>query len=326
MEDYPEYKFVSNGGRGGEDDLVRERYIQAGMFKDGIMYGIKQVIHHENQILFVDKNASGNINEKIESRLNKYFNNKVDVSVEIDDTFSIEDIYATDDISGREWFNNFVNEMLGTNGLEFTAYYANIKINNIEMGFVVTEVPSKYVDNLYVEAYDTKSGVSIKTDSYDVPIDAMVSAKDIKDNEKITSNFESDKQTIESAYDISLVKYYDGSLIHKIDKGIEVYLPLNGEYNKNLNYKVYYVSSTNEKEEYDAEIVTINGKNYAKFVTNHFSSYVLTSESKSNLVVENPQTFDNAFENVIMIIISFIGLCGTIYLIQRNKKQIISTK
>ena len=328
MEEYPEYKFISNGGRGGGDTLVRERYIQAGMFKDGIMYGIKQVIHHENQILFVDKDSTGNIKEKIEARLNEYFNNKVDVNIEIDDTFSIEDIYATDEISGREWFNNFVNEILGTNGLEFTAYFANIKINNIEMGFVVTEVPSKYVNNLYVEAYDSTTGVSIKTESYDVPIDAMVNAKDIKNNTNIINNFENDGQTVESAYDISLIKCYNGSFIHKIDKGIEVYLPLDGEYNSNLNYKVYYVSSTNEKEEYDTEIVTINGKNYAKFVTNHFSSYVLTSETKGkvnteNTVVENPQTLDSVSENILMIIVSFIILCTTICFI-KNKKHTIN--
>lgn len=328
MEEYPEYKFISNGGRGGGDSLVRERYIQAGMFKDGIMYGIKQVIHHENQILFVDKDSTGNIKEKIEARLNEYFNNKVDVNIEIDDTFSIEDIYATDEISGREWFNNFVNEILGTNGLEFTSYLASIKINDVEMEFIVTEVPSKYVNNLYVEAYDSTTGVSIKTESYDVPIDAVVNAKDIKNNTNIINNFENDRQTVESAYDISLIKYYNGSFIHKIDKGIEVYLPLDGEYNSNLNYKVYYVSSTNEKEEYDTEIVTINGKNYAKFVTNHFSSYVLTSETKGkanteNTVVENPQTLDSASENILMIIVSFIILCTTICFI-KNKKHTIN--
>ena len=83
MEKYPEYQYVSGGGRGGGDAITRGRVIQAGMFKDGIMYGIKQLDHCEEQILFVDKDIKGTLKEKVENRLNEYFNNKVEVSVEI---------------------------------------------------------------------------------------------------------------------------------------------------------------------------------------------------------------------------------------------------
>ena len=48
---------------------------------------------------------------------------------------------------------------------------------------------------------------------------------------------------------------------------------------------------------------------------NHFSTYVLASE-----VIENPQTFDGISNSIIIGVISFVGLCGSMYfLIKRNK-------
>lgn len=310
MEKNPEYQYVSNGGRGGGDPIKRHRVIQAGMFKDGIMYGIKQLDHYEQQILFVDKDSDGTLREKVEARLNEYFNNKVDIEVEIenDDTINA-------DLIG-EWFDEYVNELLKTDGLKTVGYYSTIRINDKELFFVVAEVPKKYVDKLYIEAHDSKTGVNVKTDSYDVPIDVRVKANDVKDNKKIKDRFDKENLVVKSAYDMSLTKSFDGTFVNKIDKGIEVYFPVDEKYKVGDKHKVYYVSETSEdKEVYDGEVVKVDGKNYVKFITNHFSTYVLASEA-----IENPQTLDEISNSILITCVSLLGLFGSVcFLIKKSK-------
>lgn len=311
MEKNPEYEYVSNGGRGGGDPIMRHRVVQAGMFKDGIMYGIKQLDHYEERILFVNKDSSGNLKEKLETRLNEYFNNKVEIEVEI------ENGYTADDELGSEWIDNYVNELLDTEGIDTTGYYSTIKINGKELYFVVAEVPKEYVNKLYIEAYDSKTGVNVKTDSYDVPIDVRVKANDIKDNKKIKERFDKENLVVKSAYDMSLTKSFDGTFVNKIDRGIEVYFPVDEKYKVGDKHKVYYVSETSEaKEAYDGEVVKVDGKKYVKFITNHFSTYVLASEA-----IENPQTLDEISNSIIISVVSFVGLCGTIYFLSRKNKS-----
>lgn len=311
MEKNPEYQYVSSGGRGGGDNLTRQRVIQAGMFKDDIMYGVKQLDHYEEQILFVDKDSKGNLKEKVESRLNEYFNNKVDIKVEIENGYTVNDDY----IPG--WFNNYVNELLGTKKLDVTGYYSTININGKELYFVVAEVPKKYVDKLYVEAHDGKTGVNVKTDSYDVPLDVRVNAKDVKNDKKIKEKFDKENLIIDSAYDMSLTKSFDGTFVNKIDKGIEVYFPVDEKYKVGDKHSVYYVSNeTNEKEEYDGEVVEIDDKYYVKFITNHFSTYVLASE-----MIDNPATIDNLTSYILLGFISLIGLITiSIYLTRKDRR------
>ncbi|CCZ57335.1 unknown [Clostridium sp. CAG:762] len=70
-------------------------------------------------------------------------------------------------------------------------------------------------------------------------------------------------------------------------------------------------------------------KKYAVFTTNHFSIYAIAEdlgEPKNtikipNNVIENPQTFDNILNSILIGIVSFIALCGTIYFLLRNNKS-----
>lgn len=314
MEKNPEYQYVSNGGRGGGDLITRHRVIQAGMFKDGIMYGIKQLDHYEDRILFVDKDSIGTLKEKVEARLNEYFNNKVEIEVEI------ENNYTADDELGSEWIDNYVNELLDIEGIDTTGYYSTININGKELYFVVAEVPKKYVNKLYIEAYDSKTGVNVKTDSYDVPIDVRVKANDVKDNKKLKDRFDKENLVVKFAYDMSLTKSFDGTFVNKIDKGIEVYFPVDEKYKVGDKHKVYYVSNDYfEKEVYDGEVVRVDNKNYVKFVTNHFSTYVLVSDE-----IENPETYDGITKTIIMTIVSLLGLCATICFLVKNSKSKIN--
>lgn len=307
-----EYEYESFGGRGGGDPLTRGRYVQTGVFKDGIMYGIKQLEHVEEQIIFVSKDESGSLKEKVEAKLNEYFNNSIKVQVDVETEYTLAEDFS------EEWFNNYVNKLLNASGIETTGYYSVIKLDDKEFNFVIAEVPSKYITKLYVEAYDVKTDVSVKTDSYDVPVDVRVKATDVKNDNKLNEIYDKENLSIESAYDISLIKSFNGTIVNKIDKGVEVYFPANENYKEGENHKIYYISeTTGKKEVYNGVVVKIDNKNYIKFITNHFSTYVLANEK-----IENPQTLDKINGNIITCLLSIIGLLSSIYFLSRNKEII----
>ena len=111
MERNPEYQFVLNGGRGGCGIPTCERVIQVGVFKDNVLYEVKQIVYKEDHVLLVDKNQNGTIEEKIRSRLNKYFKNKVFIEISTEEN---EDL-------NKSWFDDEINELLGTNGIDYDA-------------------------------------------------------------------------------------------------------------------------------------------------------------------------------------------------------------
>lgn len=312
IEKNPEYEYESFGGRGGGDPLTRARYVQTGVFKDGIMYGVKQLEHVEEQIIFVSKDESGSLKEKVEAKLNEYFNNSIKVQVDVETEYTLAEDFS------EEWFNNYVNRLLNTSGIETTGYYSAIKLNDKEFNFVIAEVPSKYITKLYVEAYDVKTDVSVKTYSYDVPADVRVKATDVKNDNKLNEIYDKENLSIESAYDISLIKSFNGTIVNKIDKGVEVYFPVNENYKEGENHKIYYISeTTGKKEVYNGVVIKIDNKNYIKFITNHFSTYVLANDK-----IENPQTLDKINGNIIICLLSIVGLLSSIYFLSRNKEII----
>ena len=70
-----------------------------------------------------------------------------------------------------------------------------------------------------------------------------------------------------------------------------------------------------DKEVYDGEVVKVDGKNYVKFITNHFSTYVLASEA-----IENPQTLDEISNSILITCVSLLGLFGSVcFLIKKSK-------
>ena len=60
-------------------------------------------------------------------------------------------------------------------------------------------------------------------------------------------------------------------------------------------------------------------------MTNHFSIYAIEYTSNnldnSNDFIQNPHTFDNISNSILIGIVSFIALCGTIYFLLRNNKS-----
>lgn len=292
IEKYYDYDFVSNAGRGGGSPIFNERYVQIGVFKDNILYGALQRIQRENIILLVDKDAEGTIDQKAKRRLEEYFNNKVKIEIILDN----EDY-------GDEFFDE-INDALGAKEDYYNFKLATIKMDDKVTYFSIVEVDKKYLDNANFESYDYKSNVFVKSDSYDVPIDSIVTAIDVKDDKKLIEFFDKNNMNVKLAYDLSLKKSFDETLVKKMDNGMEVYFPVDNNYIVGTHHKVYYYNDTNNDEEYDGVVVEENNKKYIKFITNHFSTYVLLSDK-----INNPATGDNIVLWIVLALMTFFGGC-----------------
>lgn len=86
-----------------------------------------------------------------------------------------------------------------------------------------------------------------------------------------------------------------------MDDGIEVYFPIDNNYDVGVHHKLYYYSeNSNIEEKYDGVVVEENNKKYIKFITHNFSTYVLLNEE-----INNPATGDNIVLLVILILYLF---------------------
>ena len=65
-----------------------------------------------------------------------------------------------------------------------------------------------------------------------------------------------------------------------------------------------HITDEDEKgEEFTGEVVEVDGKNYVKFMTYHFSTYAVVSDSS---IINNPNTGDNIYLSIGLFIISLV--------------------
>lgn len=185
------------------------------------------------------------------------------------------------------------------------------------MDFVIPVKDSTKLTKSEFKSNDIGSDISISTNSL-IPLDTLIKVA------KLTNGDEYDKivkilnTTNVEMYDLKLFSKSVGNYITKLSDGtFEVKIPIKEEF-KNKDLIVYYVDDDNKITEY--EVTVENG--YAKFNTNHFSIYTLAeknSTGSSTIIEENPKTYDGIVNNILVGIISLIGLAGiTIYLKKRS--------
>ena len=280
-----EYKFeiAWNGGGGTPIETGCEGFVIA--YKNDIPLGMSYVFFSIDNRLYVDKDLPGTPVEKAQARLNEYFKGKVNIE------FNAE-VYDVDmEIDGYQGV--FTEVKLGEN------------INPI---FII-EVEKKELDKFEVKAHHKKYDINVLSNSYDVPLDATLNVEDVKS--KI--NIKSEEYKITSAYDINVIKTGNGTKVSTIEDGIYVYLPVT---NKELGekVKVLHVKDNDDiGEEYEGEVVELEGNKYVMFKTNHFSTYAIAEET-----VTNPETSD-AIISAIILVLLFTGGLGLILKLKPNK-------
>lgn len=308
IENNPEYKFIPSIMGAGGAPYYGRYYLQVGLFKNDVMYAVQNVTFDEYSIMYVDKDETGTIFEKAEKRLKEYFNNKVDVVVDGTDSW----------INEGEEFDQIVNNNLGTTNVTYKGHVAKILIGeDIETYFVIVEIPKDKLDKAVVKSFDVETGVNVETESYDVPLDVKLNAKDVKEEKFVKDALNKKNLKVDLAYDLTLSKSHDNTFINTIENGIEVYIPVSNDYKVGDKEKVYYIKEdTAETEVFDGEVVSINDKTYIKFITTHFSTYALASN-----VIENPNTLDNIGISFITMFISLVGIISGLIYVKKNSKN-----
>jgi len=183
--------------------------------------------------------------------------------------------------------------------------------------FVVKKDSSKMVEP-FIKTVDSTTNVEINTNA-NLPLDTTIQANKLTSGTEYEKILEILNLTDNVTFDLKLYSNSIDKYITELEDGtFEVKIPIPENF-KGKNLVVYYVNKDGEKETYAVE--TKDG--YAVFKTNHFSIYTLgyTETTKT----ENPKTFDDISNSILMGTISLIGLVGTIiYFKKRNKVRAIN--
>lgn len=273
-----EYEIAWEGGGGTPTETGCSGYVLA--YKDGIPYGMKNVNFTIDNRLYVDESLEGTPLEKAEARLEEFFNNSLDIEFDTS-------VYETD------------YEVDGNVGI-----YTNVILGNYTSPIFIMEVDKKYLDKFEVKAHHKKYNVNVITNSYDVPLDATLEVEDVMN--KVT--LDTDEYKVLGAYDIDVVKTGTGSYVRTVENGIDVFIPIsNRKVGEKL--KVFHVSDDSKDEEFEGEVVEVDGLQYVKFRTNHFSTYAVADASNS---IINPETSDTIAGAIILVLVGLLGF-GLVY-------------
>lgn len=304
IESNPNIEYIPVFGAGGWSPLnlgtggVLFTYydgIAVGM-SDNFSYSTYRIVNISNK---TENNIEAYINEALK-RIKEYIN---------DDTYNINITY-----------DNEATELnCGDSDCEIGNYKTKIYklvINNNEYALGISPTDEKNIKKLKIESKDYQNDISVTTESSDVPLDASVKTEDLTPKYK----------GFLKAYNIDLYSRIKDEYITNIKNGIIVRIPLPDKYDKN-KIDIYHIKEDSKKgEKYQAEVEEIDGKKYAVFMTNHFSIYAIEYTSNnlenSNDIIQNPHTFDNISNSILIGIISCIALCGTIYFFSKKNKSI----
>ena len=288
--------------------------LSAAIRKDGITYATKRIMLSENIVLPVDKDAPGTPYEKAVKRIKEHFGEK-NVTIELNPDHP--DIMEMD----AEETSPEANDLFGTKDLEYIGHRADVLLNGKRTNIVIIEVEKKLIDKYEVRAKHMETGVNVYTESPDVPIDATIEVKNVKDEEYVKTALSKLKFDLLSVFDIDLLKTTTGIKINEIEKGIEVYIPVN---NKNVGDKllVQHIEDNGTLgDKFEGEVVELEGIKYVKFTTTHFSTYAVLEDTTEKSTENNPETSDSIKTVIVILGLSLITLVISIIRTRELKQK-----
>lgn len=298
IEKYDEYEIIPRLHGAGGTPILNGNAGFLGIFKDGIMYGIKETNFSMNHVIYVSEQSEGTLFEKAEKLIKEYFDFKVDVEVKSDEYEEIENDPFIDDE---------LNKYLGKTEGTYKGILTTVNVEDKSSMLFIVEVPEQYLENTNIKSSHKETGINIKTDSYHVPIDVTLDVSNVKENDYVKKFVDNYKIDLEDAFDINLMKKTDGTFVKNIPDGVEVYIPVSDK-EDNEKIKIIHIKEDSSLGEIlEGEVITSNEKQYIKFITNHFSTYAYEDIS-NNEIIENPNTYDGVEFYFGILIISFITM------------------
>jgi len=294
-----EYVSIFGGGGGPPTNYGAGGTVVA--FKDGVAVGITEISYITYKTIFIDNKTPNTPEEYIKAaldRINKYINNE-DYKVEI-----VYDKESTNNFCTTEW-EECVLKNVFTEGDRYSFELYKIIINGKENFLGIVPVDAKNIKTLEIESTNHETGINVETNSSDVPLDTNVLVEDVTEEHK--------KDGFIKAYDINLFSHIKGVYIKKVKDGILVRIPIDDNYKKDFVFIRHIDDNGEKKEQYKAEIEIINGKKYAVFTANHFSTYAIENDNG-----DVPNTFDGVCYSIMIILITSICLFISFLTLKRN--------
>ena len=296
LEQNPEFEYeLSNVGGLGDNDKIFSTavlYIK----KDGVIYSSKLLAFVIRQLIFVDENEEGTLVERATNRIKNYINDSKE--------FTITETGLP--------YGAFSTEIDDT---EYPVLQTEIQIEGFEASnyLHIIEVPSIMIELLEIQSLDSETGIEIITSGYEVPVDAMITAEDMKNAENINSLLTHYNYQMIDAYNIDIIGRKGNSKVKTIENGVTVFIPVKG-YNEGDVITIRHIKDDGTLgEELQGTVVKKAGKLYAKFITTHFSTYALVETS-----IDNPPTNDSIVNYVMTFIVSLSMMIGTTILYKKT--------
>lgn len=246
-----------------------------------LSYGTLKIVHIPNNTLDTDE---AYINAALE-RIREYVNDEsINITITKDDEYILNNVYDFSyDVSFE--YNSLLND-----SNTYIAKFYKLTINGVDNAIGILPLPNGQINKLNVKSTNYKTGINVETESSDVPLDTTVDAIDVSDSYK----------NYLKAYDIDLYSEIKDEYITRIKDGIIVRIPILDSY-KEEYMNIYHIEDNGDRgEKYKAKIEIIDGKKYAVFTTNHFSTYAL----ESNNSITNPTTYDSISYYIFLGILS----------------------
>ncbi len=313
----PEFDFFpvacGFGGTPGFEGNVGSLFVM----KNNVVFALtKSISYGTSRILLVPdttiKTTTAYAEEALK-RVKEYINDDtVSVTLERETDANIIAACGVEDASGMpcQYLASAVEWGLGiplTTGDDSDLYpssYYKLTIAGDEMGVYIVAVPSTQIKKLEIKSISKVTGISISTTDNKVPIDTSLRVSDVTNDVK--------GKNIIKAFDIDLYSLINNNYIKQIAGGVKVMIPVE---TGTTDVNIYYIKEDGSLgEKYNTSIKVIDGKTFAIFTTNHFSTYGIVKDS-----LTNPDTSDNIAFYLIMGIISLTGIVSTtIYLYKRD--------
>ncbi len=298
------YGFGAVDGEGGT---------HLGIFKNDILYDIR-VMGSEGSVPVVTVPSS-----VAEDEVNTYVVNKVkdyamahqndigEWNLEYEPGYEVIDISL---IKTNEIDNYHGKKVAVDNAYELHFTHKNGKFSDDGFVIVRREQPKQSP----VTDTDTDTNIQLETNTDIVPSDTVLEIKPI-DKKNITVLEDSVNNFV--AYDITLKS--NGVEVQPSGK-VKIKIPIPAEFD--TSKLVAYRIDGNNKIKYDVTVETIDGKKYAVFETDHFSTYILaeTKETSTNNKGELDETPKTGTTDIIKYIVP-VTIMSAIGIIALRKRK-----
>lgn len=286
--------------RSGGDPINSSYRLCFGIFKNGILYGIKDIQATVMPVINIPNTVSAN-------NINDYAINLIKKHLK--------------EMGAEEFGNNITKIEKGAkffNKTEIPNGYTIYSNSGEELGWVILKGninnDTTTSDVKPVAVTDNKTNIKLETNDGVVPSNTVLEVQPITEGKifdnvkKVLSNVNKFK-----AFDITLKS--NGVEIQPNGK-VKISIPIPQDFDTS-KLMVYRVEENGQKVAYKVNVVTIDNVKYAQFETDHFSTYVLAeTDPNSNEKDNTPKT--GIETNTIPYVLGIVATIGIAFIIKRK--------